>query len=65
MSTEESRKLLMSLLAIERRLHDIESQLFNKLRIAHILDVTDDRVHIHKDVVQMYETPQGVVVHVK
>jgi len=47
------------------QMQDIEQQLFNKLRVAKIIDVTDDKVHIAKQIVRIWETPDGVVIHIR
>lgn len=47
------------------KLHRIEGLLFNKLAIARIIDISDDKVHIVKQVIRSYETPDGVVVMIR
>lgn len=42
----------------------IEKAQFNKLTVAKIIDISNDKVHVVKQVVRMYETPDGVVIHI-
>jgi len=64
--TVEEAKLIMNLFdSIEIKLNVIMDNLFNRLKVAHVIDITDDRVHISKQIVKMHETPDGVVIQIK
>jgi hypothetical protein len=59
------RETRESLQGITDRLYRIECQLFNKLTIAKIIDISDDKVHKVLQVINHWETPDGVIIHVK
>ena len=66
--TEEgsnARMLIASLTTIENRLFSIEQQLYNKLRVAKVIDISDNKVHMDKQIVKVWETPDGVMIHIK
>lgn len=65
MTPEETKELIETLYRIEYKLEAIEEQLFNKLRINMVIDVSDDKVHMVKQIVNKWETPGGVVIQVR
>jgi hypothetical protein len=66
MTNEQMFEMIMRTLEVmDTRILRIEQQLYNKLTIAQILDVTDDRVHMVKQIVKTFETPNGIVVMIK
>jgi len=64
--TNEDKQIIVSCLTdIENRLTRIEEQLFNKLKIARVIDVSNDKVHMAKKIVNIWETPDGVLVYIE
>lgn len=65
MTDLDDMKMILSMFnEINARLHTIENGQFAKLTIARVIDISDDKVHIAKQIVKIWETSEGVVVHV-
>lgn len=65
MTNEDRQMLITYFIGLDGRLKNIEQQLFNKMKVARIIDISDDKVHIAKKIVNMWETPDGVIIHIK
>ncbi len=64
--TPDERKMIMDLFYdLQHRMEAIELQLFNKLKVARVIDISDDKVHIAKQIVNSWETKDGVILHIK
>jgi len=63
---QDDMKMILSMFnEINSRLRTLQQDQYNRLRINQIIDITDDRVHMAKQIVHCYDTPGGVVVHIK
>jgi hypothetical protein len=66
MTDIDDMKMIFSMFnEINSRLRNIQNSLDNKLKVNQIIDITDDKVHMVKQIVKMYETPNGVMIHVR
>ena len=52
-------------LRLEDKLGKIENALYNKINVDKVIDVSNDKVHMVKQIVKAYETPNGVVIQVR
>lgn len=65
MTEDELRTLINVYGDMNDRLKRIESLLLYKLKIEKIIDIGDDKVHKVMTIIKMWETPAGVMIHVK
>lgn len=59
------KELTAALYRIEKRQVEFENLLYNKLKVSKVIDISDDKVHIVKQIVNTWETPDGVIIHIK
>jgi len=65
MTEEHAKKIIDAVNRLERRVIGMEQLLFNKLKIAKIINVSDNKVHMVMTIVDMWETTDGVIIQVK
>jgi hypothetical protein len=63
--TEAEKLIIRRIEELSNRINSFEHLLHLKTSIDKVIDVKDDKVHSVMQVVKIFETPRGVIIHVR